>query len=462
MPTYTQGGGGPYRKGAKEGEQTEDLSGGCDLDAIRKAVKDSQSDQAWFVERNRLAFEAWHSRWTGQTADGRKHRWDGMAEDALIWPWEGSCDTRTRTCDKIIREHMTIALFAVLNMKVQAKSMRPIVSIRESAQATILLNWMLFTKMQPELGKEINLALNWRFGLGACALEVCWDQRRRIDYTEVTTVQLMELVSQQVGQDGMMMDQLADLLNNPANEDLMIQFVQSLSPIVSIPQARAIVKDWRELRYAEIPIPYVFKSQPRWSALRLMVDLIIPGNTDTIQNARWTDRIEWVTETELIDRIETHGYDSDFVDEAIDKKGKSSSGTWSRIDQIAPMTGGPVYQTGSRRDDYEERIELHLFSQKGHDRGVPVLYETVFHMDIEDEAKHGPCEYSHAEYNYHELRNEYHERAILTSRGIPEIAYTWEAEIKAQRDGRTDRTDLSSSPSASRTLPGCATDQDAI
>src|SRR4029077_9527902 len=120
---------------------------------------------------------------------------------------------------------------------------------------------------------------------------------------------------------------------------------------------------------------------------------------------------------ELTDRIETMGYDGNFVDEAIGLKGKSSAGMWSRVDPLAPLVGGPVYQTGSRREDYEERIELHHFTQKGHDRGVPTLYETVFHMDIEDEAKHGPCEYSHAQYSYHELRNEYHERAILTSRG---------------------------------------------
>jgi hypothetical protein len=96
-----------------------------------------------------------------------------------------------------------------------------------------------------------------------------WDQQRRIDYTEVTVVQLADLIAQQTGSP-VMQEQFADLINNPANEDVMIQFVQTLSPIVTTAQARSIVKDFRELRYAEIPIPYVFISQPRWTALRFM------------------------------------------------------------------------------------------------------------------------------------------------------------------------------------------------
>ena len=42
--------------------------------------------------------------------------------------------------------------------------------------------------------------------------------------------------------------------------------------------------------------------------------------------------------------------------------------------------------------------------------------------------------------------SEKHERPILSSRGIAEVAYTWEQEIKKQRDGRTDMTDLSLRP----------------
>lgn len=446
MATYIVGK-GPYRKSGKGDDESEEFKDKPDLDCIRRVVQNSQSDAAWFLERNRLAFDAWHSRWGFQTADGRKHRNDSMQDEDVVWPWEGSCDTRVRTCDKIIREHMTVANFAWLNMKVQAKSTRPFSTMRESQQAGVLLNWMLFTKMQPQLGREISLGLNWRFGLGASAFEIVWDQERRIDRVEITVVQLADMLSQQMGQE-ISIEEVSMLISNDDYEETLIQILQTLSPILTRSQAKGIIADLRQLRYAEIPIPYVYVSQPRWTALRFMIDLVIPAQCDSLQRTRWVDRVEWVTETELSDRIETQGYDEEFVDAALAKKGKtSSSPMFSRADQAQPILGGPIYVYGTRQDEFDDRIELHHFWQKGHDNGVPCLYVTTFHTDIDDNyAKYGPCEYSHGQFPFCELRNEYHERAILSSRGIPEIAYTWENEIKAQRDGRTDRTDLSLRP----------------
>lgn len=443
MPVFTKI--GPYAKGrgGMDDDYTEEIGAEPDLDYLKQCVRGEQSNAAWFMERNRLAFNSWHSRWNGQTVDGRKHPYDGMAADDVIWPWEGACDTRVRTCDKIVRDHMTVANFAWMNAKVQAKSTRPMVTLRESQQATTLLNWQLYTKMQPELNREIALALNWRFALGSSAIEVCWDQERRIDKVEVTAIQLADYIAEQ-NQEPPDYMHFADVLQNSANDDQLMTFIQSLSPIVSRPDARGILKDLRELRYATLPIPYVYKSQPRWTALRLMIDLIIPLHTDSLQRARWVDRIEWVTETELTDRIETEGYDPHFVDQAIAKKGRRSSGIYTRADQ--PMGDGFRYVSGQRTEDFDERIELHRFWQKGHQDGVPALYVTTFHMDVDIEAKCEQSEYLHGEMPFHELRNEYHERPILTSRGIPEIAYTWEMELKAQRDGQTDRSDLQLRP----------------
>jgi len=56
--------------------------------------------------------------------DGRK--WSsGNDEFDSVWPWPGASDTRVRTAEKVINERMTVALFAVMNMSLQAKSTRP-------------------------------------------------------------------------------------------------------------------------------------------------------------------------------------------------------------------------------------------------------------------------------------------------------------------------------------------------
>jgi hypothetical protein len=67
-------------------------------------------------------------------------------------------------------------------------------------------------------------------------------------------------------------------------------------------------------------------------------------------------------------------------------------------------------------------------------------------MALDYPAKHEPAGYEHEESTFHPMRFEYDERPILSSRGIPEIAYTWEQELKAQYDAQSDRTAIELRP----------------
>ena len=67
-------------------------------------------------------------------------------------------------------------------------------------------------------------------------------------------------------------------------------------------------------------------------------------------------------------------------------------------------------------------------------------------MDVEAPAKHEPDGYEHGEACIHAMRFEIEDRPILSSRGIAEIAYTWEQELKTQYDAQSDRTHLSLRP----------------
>ncbi len=91
-------------------------------------------------------------------------------------------------------------------------------------------------------------------------------------------------------------------------------------------------------------------------------------------------------------------------------------------------------------------IELNHFYTLVQDQGVPVRFCTVFHMDVDEPAKHEPSGYEHSEATIHPMRFEIEDREILSSRGIAEIAYTWEQELKSQYDAQSDRTALSLRP----------------
>ena len=451
---YPRGGAGGVTAGydASELEQATDSP---DIQVYKTAVTDAQGDANNYFIRNTYARDWWYACWPNQTVDARK--WGDPRLGIEPWPWEGACDTRLRTVEKVIGQHRTLATFALRNMKVQAKSTRPATSIRESQQATTLLNWMLFSHMQAELHRELRLAISWRNGYGAAVICADWEQMRQLDYIDVNVMGLQEFINEPavrsfvgtsetqipIGENLSLTD-LQEMIMDPAYADDLATLLRAVShEFLTLREARRKLDDLRQLRTVEIPVPYVFKSKPRLTALRPMVDVIFPAYADDLQRVPWTDWVEFVSETELRDRIETAGYDKQFVEDAIERRGPSSNSDW---------LGRTVYErqqithTGGTANPFMNDIELHHFYTLAQDRGVPVRFCTVFHMDIEEPAKHEPAGYDHGESCFHPLRFEIDERPILSSRGIAEIAYTWEAELKTQYDAQADRTALGLRP----------------
>lgn len=450
------------------------------LELMKDAVTSLQDVARNHYNRTTIAFDWWRAVWPGQTADGRRWGTDA-APDA--WPWSGASDTRIRLCEKLVREHSTVGRFALMNAKRQAKSARPLASSRDSQQATTLLNWMLDTHCAEQIYQEQDLMLAWRHGYGAAVTAVEWDQQRRLEYIPVSMMTLAEFVKrvsanlmetdagynqqsaisnqqsdkevalgfiQALGQSQQPLMELQSMIMDPAYEADLGRVIQSMSPVVTKRQATKIVIDLRELRTAEVPVPYVFRSCPRRTTLRPMIDVFFPENTGDLQRATFIDQVEYVSPIDLKDRIETDEYDPGFVNEAIaSHRGPSKSGGFG--DRLAgvrdglPTIIGPSGKSpgmNMSKNELLDDIEIHHFHMLVQDRGTPILFTTVFHMDIDTSAKHAPCPYEHGRMIFHGHRLETEQRALLSSRGIPEIAYTWEQELKKQRDGRTDRVDL--------------------
>ena len=186
----------------------------------------------------------------------------------------------------MIDQHRTIATFALRNMKLQA---RAAVTIRESQQATTLLNWMLFSHMQAELHRELRLAISWRNGYGSSILHIDWKQARRLDYIDVNVMGLQEFVNepavaQFIGSgsqipigENLSISDLQEMVMDPAYADDLAKMLVAVSNNYLTPKAaRAKLDDLRQIRTVTIPIPYVFESRPRWTARRPMVDVFYP------------------------------------------------------------------------------------------------------------------------------------------------------------------------------------------
>lgn len=425
------------------------------LQTFKTAIEDAKNTGIAndYFTRNSFARGWWYANWENQTMDGRK--WGDMRNGIQPWPWPGAADSRIRTVEKVIGQHRTLGNYALRNQKLQAKSTRPAISMKESQQATTLLNWMLFSHMQAERHRETRLALSWRNGYGAAIVKADWKQMMQLDYIDVSVMGLQEFVNEPavqafVGQaagnipigEGLNITDLQEMIMDPAYaEDLASLFRVVSHGFLTQYEARKKLDDLRQLRTVTVPVPYVFESRPRITAYRPMVDILFPAYADDLQRVPWYACIEYVSETELRDRENTAGYDPNFVDDAVERRGPSAETDW-RVTTVLERAG----ISGTAAQNLENDIELYHFYTLAQDRGYPVRFHTVFHMDVEDPAKHEPDGYEHGQACIHAMRFEIEDRPILSSRGIAEIAYTWEQELKTQYDAQSDRTHLSLRP----------------
>jgi len=410
------------------------------LGQICKEIEQMQSDCNFYFQRVQQARQWWQARWPGQTVDGRKHA--NAQQDCF--PWDGAADSRLRMVASLIRDHVSVSKYAFFKAKIQALAVRPMIQEREADKATKLLRWRIYNHMWPEVLREVPLAFNWRWGYGVAVLNTEWIQQRRLEYHEIN-LQVLDEIMQAQGIDNTAM---LEAFTDPTMEDALTTLVQQLSPILTRPKARQIVVSLREGETTKIPVPYIYKNTPRWRTLQPTIDLLFPSETSDIQEARCVARFDdWVTETELTDRIETENYDPAFVAEAIKQKGKFAFPMQGPADWTASGFPG----SGGAPNSFRDLIQIVHFQYKTLMEGVPCLYETVFNplcMGSRKElyAKHGPAAYDHQEYPFTVMCRREGNRPILQSVGIAEEAYTDELDIKAQQDGLTNRTSLVHSP----------------
>jgi hypothetical protein len=403
------------------------------LNEITEELDQAQTDANWFYRRMEQARRWWYAQWDGQTIDGRKHA--QFQQDCF--PWDGASDSRLRIVATLISDQVSVRKFAFFQAKIQARSVRPLLQAGESNKSTKLLQWTLYNHIWAQVLREVPLVFNWWQGYGVGFIGIEWDQQRRLEHHQISLQDLGQILGA-LGAPQEMMMQLLETISDPTVEGELTTLMQQLSPILSRPDARHIVTDLRDKGSASVPVAYPFINKPRWTALRPCVDVLFPSETSDLQEARWFCRMDdWVSETELRDRIQTEGYDPAYVDELCKHKGEPGLGTqpWPTRDGHPPRS-------------YRNLMQNYHFYYKALDDGTPCMYKTVFNPIVKARngkplcAKHGMAEYAHGQYPAIEFCRRTEDRRILGSMGICEEAYTDELDIKRQQDGLSDRTSL--------------------
>lgn len=411
------------------------------LEAIREALEKAITDSASLVEQQEKDFETRLCLWNGQSEDGRKWR-EKLGKEAS--PWEGASDMRIREADALINEQVDILKNAWNNATLQSYAVRAD-SLPASANVNILLNWLIKVHLKEKIRPEVDLYCQWRQGYGMAVMGVFWDQERRLEMDELDLEALAaKMAEQDPGAAQQMLLELQSLLGDPLREEEALDNLRSLGDGIS----RAAAKEMRDALIltgkCEFPRVSVVKSLPMWQALRPFVDVFFPVNTHDLQKAPWVAMAEWVSESELRDRIETDGYDPDWVVAAIEQKGQKAS---HLLGQWFTDSSQRLRKSGLNEDT--DLIQIFHVYYKGIETRTqaPVLMCTVMHYDVPDlVGKHQMAGYAHGKYPFVAGVRERISRALVDSRSVAEIAGPVQAAIKAQFDSRTDATSIANIP----------------
>src|SRR5574338_1542749 len=232
----------PGQKPSDTGKSLETSGGKVDLPRIKDELRDVQTAAFDYAERLDCAQRWWNSIWEGQTQDGRK--WWKYEDETDPFPWPGSSDTRVRLVKKMVREYRTICLYALMNLRMQAKSTRPAASIRESQQVTTMLNWQIFTHMEEEWFRESELLVTMAAVNGCSVMSIDWEQERRLDFTPITLQQFGLLIQKVTGQPLSYRD-LSDIIDGSEYEKELIAILQVPSEVLTTAGARKILNELR-------------------------------------------------------------------------------------------------------------------------------------------------------------------------------------------------------------------------
>lgn len=435
-------------------------------------------------------------RWPGQWPDGRKHTGEGTKAT----PWEGASDCRPFVVDDIINERVAMMCAAFWRAMVQ-----PGGSGNESSNyAVALVEYLLFTRQAARFNDEVELSANYQEHYGWCMLAPRWRRELGLRPYEIKLADLQAGAQQaqqqlaaaqtQPGQPGQPADpasdpnqpdptllglaQLPQMIIDPSQEDAAVEFLAQYydqyvnanlpadlvdrAPQLTDAQVRKAVVALRTKSTATVAIPFVSKNEPEIAALKPWDEVFLPPELTTENEVVF--QIERVTEAELKGRQLSDGYNPEWIKVALTKKGQWSVqtlpvGTPQGLSgMVGGNNGGSVIQTPGTPalDGKTGPIEIiHALYKAADENGIPQVYCTTFHRDILTAtggsgadllAKNEPVESINGEMPYVAMVRERWSRSVVSSRSIPEMAFTQQNLVKGFLDALIDRQSITLLP----------------
>ena len=413
------------------------------------------------------------ARWNNQHADGKKHN----TENDEAFPWDGASDSQVFLADSVINYNVAIKVTAFKRSVALAKGVEPS-DMEAAAYRTKLLEWLTGTKLKAELQEAVELAAQFQDTYGVFVLHPTWEREVKLKHDKITLEKMAGLAQQNPESP---LGMLTQLIANEDTEDQAVALVQEFGRQIAQTAAkqalgddeselfenykvkpktaRRFVRELREGKTSSLPIPYICKNQPRLTTLKLWEEVFIPPYVTDIQEAPYVFVKHLMSEQILRSRAAVEGWDQDWVEQAIKRKGREttwsdSSGTTTTTKTVSSATGDATTWLEPDSTQHGQIEVFYAYTQELDEDDVPCIYYTIFHADISkreagDEplyAKREKLSYAHNQMPFVVGVRERWNKSVTSSRGIPQVLSSRQREIKVQRDSLVDATSIGTIP----------------
>lgn len=373
--------------------------------------------------------------WEGQNSKGVKMDTAGKT----AWPFEGSSDQRLRWGDKIYQDLKALVMIAITTCEVEVTCGGDANGIERSRAIKMLLNGIMNSLGAKGQGEILTMLRYMLVDTPAvAALDVSWKNRSNIGVRQADIESLQaEYAAQAAAMGAAETDAAASFRLVISGQETDANAVESVESWliaqkgVMREDVSAVIRALAEDGEVEYRTVVARDEGPELKALRYGEDFCIPTITDDFDYASPWFRGEWVTESQLRERISEDGWDRQWVEETLEHKG---------IDLF--NENGTV-----QLEDLQEMCCLvWCYSAETNDAGQTTRYVSVIsHADGSAFGKR-VLRSRRGKWNAAFFRREVRNGNILNARGLAQICAPVQGTAKIVRDMAANNAIVGSLP----------------
>jgi len=398
-----------------------------DLDYWHTLVADYDA-----LGRRERCENAFDCEWPGADPSGLRR--DSEAEAA--WPFDGASDQRLRWGDTIFQEYLSLVMIAISSAETDISCGGDPAGVERARALKQLLSGTL-SRLGAAGQSQVMAMLHFMLcdTPAVAALDVSWRRRATLGVAVLDAESLqgeyaaaME-ASGAAGRDDAAIEWTAALANESPRDGVRAWLVGAKA--VRDEDADAVIDALAEDGECEALVVVGQNEGPEIKALRYMRDFCVPRVTEDFDYASPWFKSEWVTESQLRERVAEFDWDPDWVEDTLNYKGF----------EMFNETGYTV------REDVKDLVNLvWCYFAETNERGETTRYVVVLSQADGSAFGKRVIRTRRGKWNTAIFRREVRDANITNSRGIAEIAAPAQGAAKSIRDMAANNAIVGSLP----------------